>query len=362
MDLCAFIVTNRDEIIRRAREKVALRTAPHATPHQLANGVPLFLTQLGDILRLQTAHPKSTGSEIGLSANKHGSDLLAQGFSIAQVVHDYGDICQAVTELAVDVHVPIGTEDFHTLNKCLDNAIAGAVTGYSHQRDVDAKDEITRQAFFAHELRNYLNTASLALQVVKTGRVGISGSTFGVLDRSLRGLRELVDRSVSEVRLTSGYRHKERIRVAEFLEEMEINAAVDAADRGLLFTVEQVDNRLQVDVDRHLFASAISNLLNNAFKFTRPSGHVSLRTHSSTDRVSIEVEDECGGLLPGAAEAFFRPFEQRGTDRAGLGLGLAISRRAVESDGGSISLRDIPGRGCVFTIEMPLATGNPPES
>ena len=65
-------------------------------------------------------------------------------------------------------------------------------------------------------------------------------------------------------------------------------------------------NKLMVDVDRHLFASAISNVLQNAFKFTRIGGHVRVRVHSTEDRVSIEVEDECGGLLPGAADALFR--------------------------------------------------------
>jgi hypothetical protein len=144
--------------------------------------------------------------------------------------------------------------------------------------------------------------------------------------------------------------------VADFVEEMEITGSIEATSRGLQFSVGPADMLLHVDVDRHLFASAISNLLQNAFKFTRPSSHVWLRTTSTSAHVSIEVEDECGGLQPGAAEAIFRPFEQRGADRAGLGLGLAISRQAIESDGGKISLRDIPGKGCVFIVEMPLAT------
>ena len=143
---------------------------------------------------------------MGLSATQHGSDLLKQGFSIAQVVHDYGDLCQAITELALDLSVPIGTDDFHTLNRCLDNAIASAVTEYARQRDVDVSGaEVRRQGFFAHELRNHLNTAMLAFQVVKSGKVGVTGSTIGVLERSLRGLRDLIDRSVSEVRLDCGY-------------------------------------------------------------------------------------------------------------------------------------------------------------
>jgi signal transduction histidine kinase len=125
--------------------------------------------------------------------------------------------------------------------------------------------------------------------------------------------------------------------VADLVEEMEIHASMEASDRGLQFGVER----------------------QNAFKFTRPSGHVWLRICPRAEHVSIEIEDECGGLPPGAAEALFRPFEQGGADRTGLGLGLAISRQAVEADGGKISVRDIPGKGCVFIVEMPLAVGRP---
>lgn len=355
-----FIARYRQELIDRTRAKVALRAAPRPTDDELANGVPLFLTQLGEILRQEAAQFPPNGGAMGRSATQHGSDLLKQGFSIAQVVHDYGDVCQAVTELAMDLQVPITNEDFHTLNRCLDNAIASAVTEYARQRDVEATgSDVRRQGFFAHELRNHLNTATLAFQAVKSGRVGVTGSTIEVLERSLRSLRELVDRSVSEVRLASGTHHRERLRVADFIEEMEIDASIDATNRGLQFSAERVDTALFVNVDRHLFASAISNLLQNAFKFTRPSSHVWLRTASTGDHVFIEVEDQCGGLLPGVAEGIFRPFEQRGADRAGLGLGLAISRQAIEADGGKISLRDIPGTGCVFIVEMPLAVGDP---
>jgi len=359
MGLHDFITQYRDELISRTREKVALRASPRATPHELENGIPLFLTQLGTILKLEAAQSAVDGSEMGLSATMHGGELLKQGFSIARVVHGYGDLCQAVTELALDLHFPIGTEDFHTLNRCLDNAIASAVTEYARQREVDVSEaEVRRQGFLAHELRNHLHTALLAFQAVKSGKVGMSGSTIGVLERSLRALHGLIDRSVSEVRLIKVMYRKERMRVADFIEEMEIHGAMEAADRCIHFDVDRVDPTLLIDVDRQLFASAISNLLQNAFKFSRPAGHVCLRIRPQVDRVSIEIEDECGGLAPGVAETIFRPFHQIRTDHAaGMGLGLSISREAVEADGGTISVRDLPGKGCVFIVEMPLATG-----
>ena len=97
----------------------------------------------------------------------------------------------------------------------------------------------------------------------------------------------------------------------------------------------------------------VSNLLDNAFKFTHPHGNVSLTARASADRVFFEVEDECGGLPPGKAEDLFLPFEQRGVDRSGVGLGLGICLKAAKASGGEIHVRNLPGKGCVFTLDLP---------
>lgn len=75
--------------------------------------------------------------------------------------------------------------------------------------------------------------------------------------------------------------------------------------------------------------------------------------HATADRILIEVEDRCGGLPEGEAQRMFRPFTQGGNDRSGLGLGLSICRRSVEANNGILSVRDMPGSGCVFTIDLP---------
>ena len=113
-----FIAVNRDEIIRRCRVKVATRSIPPPSEAEIDHGVPVFLDQLGDALRLGI----TTSPEIGRSAIQHGHDLLSQGFTVSQVVHDYGDGCQAITELAVEPNAPISTDDFRTLNRCLAEA------------------------------------------------------------------------------------------------------------------------------------------------------------------------------------------------------------------------------------------------
>jgi signal transduction histidine kinase len=119
-------------------------------------------------------------------------------------------------------------------------------------------------------------------------------------------------------------------------------------------TVEPVEDGLHIEADRQILAAVVGNLLQNAFKFTRPHTTVTLRVvGTSSDRVLIEVEDECGGLPDGNANALFQPFEQRSADRSGLGLGLAFSRWAAAANNGRIYTHNYPNRGCVFTVDLP---------
>jgi signal transduction histidine kinase len=368
-----FLSEHRHELITRCKAKVAKRPAPRAS-NELKHGIPLFLDQLIQTLRFENSSsfsesckvsgPSQTTktparSQIGKSAAKHGGELLRRGLTVDQVVHDYGDLCQAVTELALEQNASVTVTEFRTLNRCLDNAIADAVSEYARRRDLAVSDQGThaiseRLGSLAHELRNLLNSAMLALEAVKSGNVGLAGATGGVLDRSLKGMRDLIDRSLAEVRLTAGLpTRKERISLGEFIDEVQVAATMEAKAKGLGLTVGAVESGLTVDADRHMLSSAVSNLLQNAFKFTHPSGHVSLKTHAIADRILIEIEDECGGLPPGKAEELFQPFTQRAADRSGLGLGLSISNRGIEASGGRLHARNLPGKGCVFTIDLP---------
>jgi len=113
------------------------------------------------------------------------------------------------------------------------------------------------------------------------------------------------------------------------------------------------DPAVIVEVDRPILAAALSNLLHNAFKFTRRGSTVKLRATVSPSRVLLEVEDECGGLPTGGAETMLLPFVQVGRDRSGVGLGLASCMKAATSLGGELHVRDVPGHGCIFTIDLP---------
>ena len=349
-----FIAVNRDEIIRRCRAKVGMRSIPPPTEAEIDHGVPLFLDQLVDALRLGL----SSSLEIGKSALLHGHELLLQGFTVSQVVQDYGDVCQSITELAVETSAPISAEEFRLLNGCLDYAIAGAVTQYGRERDQSVIDgesgrENERLGFFAHELRNLVHTAMIAFEVIKSGNVGVAGSTGSVLYRCLAEARDLIARSLAEVRLTHGVLNRETFLVSGFIAELAAAATLAATARGVTLTVAPVEDGLAVEADRQVLTAVVMNILQNAFKFTRPRTTVTLRVGASAERVLFEVQDQCGGLPAGDATELFRPFEQRSTNRTGLGLGLAFSRWGVEANHGRIYARNLPDVGCIFTVDLP---------
>jgi len=373
--LHTFLANNRDELISRYRIKVAQRPARGASVLQLENGVPLFLEQLIETLRIeQTDRPadsvivsgssggNSGRSEIGEAAARHGHELLRLGYTVDQVVHDYGDLCQAITDLAHERDAPFSIDEFRTLNHCLDNAIADAVTEFSYQRDFSmatqhALEEGERMGSFAHELRNFLHTATLAFAAAKAGNLPLFGATGAVLERSLAGLGKLIEHSIEDARKPSGDAAKWTLfSLSDFINETKHAANLAAQLRGCGFVVTPVDARLAVSGNRELLYSALGNLIQNAIKFTRPHSEVTLNAYAIADKILIEVKDHGGGLPPGKAEQMFLPFTQFGADKSGLGLGLSIARRSVELNDGVLSVRDIPGVGCIFTISLPRHT------
>jgi signal transduction histidine kinase len=175
----------------------------------------------------------------------------------------------------------------------------------------------------------------------------------------------LIDRSLVAVRTEAEAQSHLPVELSDLIEDIEVGAAIEANERGLTLTVSPVERGIVVLIDRHIMAGVVTNLVHNAFKFTRPRGHVWIRTRVTDEQVAIEVEDECGGLPAGTVRELFAPFTQKSHDKSGLGLGLTISKKGVESNGGELHVRDVPGHGCVFSVLLPreqLTAPGPPSA
>lgn len=221
-----FLLRNRENLISRCILKVAQRSEPHTHQAESLYGIPLFLDQLTKTLAAEELLSKrqadaisgpaggpSDKSMLGESAALHGRELSDHGFTIEQVVHDYGDLCQAITDIAVELGETIDADEFRTLNRCLDNGMADAVTEFSYQRKLisDDREEQALQyrlGTLAHELRAHIDAASHAVKVIKSGQVGFGGATGAVLDRSLAAMRTVVNRSLADARLAAGLHDK----------------------------------------------------------------------------------------------------------------------------------------------------------
>jgi len=209
-----FVTANREELIKRCKAKVARRFEPAQVPPAIDHGVPLFLRQLANMLRTEqlslaaadTVASKEivSSSEIARAAAIHGADLLRQGFTIDQVVHEYGDVCQSVTELALEVDSRISTEEFRTLNRCLDDAIADAVRSWGQSRQIMIDDRsVSLQArldAFESEHGRLVDVALRAFAAIKTGNVGVGGSTGALLFHSITELQRLAQLAFPELR------------------------------------------------------------------------------------------------------------------------------------------------------------------
>jgi hypothetical protein len=190
-----FVTVNRRAIIARYRTKAQRRCPRLVNTAAIDEGVGPFLAQLVHELRPGLASP----CEITKMATAEAHDLLGRGFTISQVVHHYTDLGHTIAELAIAEDAPIGVDDGGVLDRCVADAIAGAITVYRRARQVPttmpaAPTRDDRLALLGRELRGSVHTARVALRGIKSERVGVVGSTGAVIDRHLLDAHDLIDR------------------------------------------------------------------------------------------------------------------------------------------------------------------------
>ena len=244
------------------------------------------------------------------------------------------------------------------------SAVANAAEQFARERDEAIERESERHfGFIAHELRTPLGSALLAAHVLQHRPGAGHDVVVQRLARNLSTLHHRVDNSLVSLRI----RHLGRTRsikpvevsLGEIADAVREELAGDAEERRLAITVE---GNGVTHADPRLIHSAIANLVGNAVKYTHPGGTIRIRLRETPDLASIEIEDECGGLPAGKAEELFTPFTQRGANRSGFGLGLAITKDAVEAHHGSVQVTNLPGNGCVFMIILPRPAAPDPAS
>jgi signal transduction histidine kinase len=289
-------------------------------------------------------------------AEEHGQQRLRLGFDVAEVVREYGALHECILQLAEEAGLVISLRDQAVVVRLLNAGIADAVFQYVKHRDLEGQRQASEHlGFIAHELRNPLGAAQLAFRLLSAELT--ESRTVERLDRNLRQMAEMIDSVLSHASLKMGIEPRPAsIALEHFLREIEGDAEPGARVRKIEMAVSAPTN-LTIQADPRLLRSAVSNLLQNALKFSHEGSKVRLTAARADGRVTIEVADGCGGLPAGKAEELFTPLVQRSENRSGFGLGLAIALQAAEAHNGTIKVRDVPGVGCAFIIDLPGSTG-----
>ncbi len=228
-------------------------------------------------------------------------------------------------------------------------------------KDADRrKDEFL--AVLAHELRNPLAPIRYALEIVRMSPDGkITEEIRGMMDRQVTHLVRLIDDLLDVSRVSRGKIDLRRENVAL---QTALHAAIETSRPVIAsghheLTLDIPDAPLLLNADVTRLSQVVSNLLNNAAKYTSPGGKISLTVRREDGEVTIAVEDNGVGIpeamLPKVFELFTQVEKGIERSRGGLGIGLALASQLVELHEGSISAESPgAGLGSTFTVRLPL--------
>ena len=288
------------------------------------------------------------------AAASHGVERLSIGFRIDRVVAEYLLIARLVLEIAAADGVRPTTDELLVLLETAGDGAAIAATEYIRRREADLLHRESEHAgFLAHELRNSLASARFAFELLKRRDFTNPAPLVAIVDAGLHQAGSRLDDALAGARVRGGIVSPVRVFARLMLEEIAAQLRPQADARQITMVVEAPDD-LTAQADARLLRSALENLASNGVKFSHQGGTVTLRAFSRGESLFFEVADECGGIDESELDRLFRPFVQAGQERTGFGLGLAIARECAEAQGGSLHLANVPGHGCIFTLNVPL--------
>lgn len=359
MRLADLIEAHRGEILEDWKKRAAVAAASVSLSEPaLQDRIDHFIEEL--IASLREPPQKAPSEAATRAAVEHAGQRFDLGFHISAMVREYGLFADTVYDLLHrnEQHLPL--EDLAAFAAFVQHAIVEAVTTFSSLKETQLRRVAAEhQGFLAHELRNSLATARLVSDELADREA--APALVAALQRSLGQLEQLLSHALVRSRFDAETPiYPVEIALQPALEECIDESTLDAERRNVSITL-LVENVTPVCLDPRLFRSIMTNLIRNAVKFTRAGGKIIVRARlTEGERLVVEVEDQCGGLPEGAAARMFVPFAQSHDSRhAGHGLGLAIAKQAVQAQGGTIQVLDLPNRGCVFVVDLPRAVLGP---
>lgn len=339
---------DHDLLIERFCDKA--RRAPEADGLErieLIDSMAFFLDDLVDALATDVAITRDRSA-----AASHGVERLSIGFRIDRVVREYGMVGEVILEAARAADVVPTHAEMDILLRALGDGAAISAHEYMRRRESDlVAREAAHVGFLAHELRNSLASARFAFDLLQERVPPEGGALLKIVDTSLRQAAQRLDDALAGARLRSGAVSNVRVYVGMLIEEIVAELRPQADAKQIKIEVEG-DQGLALQADPRLVRSALTNLVQNAVKFSRPNSTVHVTAQQQPGAIVATVADACGGIPPEKMDRIFAPFVQGGNDSTGFGLGLAIARDAAEAQGGTLTVANVADTGCVFTLTL----------
>jgi signal transduction histidine kinase len=347
--LADFIRVNKDTIIERWKTVAKDRLGLTLESSELVDDLPLFLDELVEALR------SATGESAEMSgAEEHGRSRMRSGINIGGLAEEMTLVGETVLDLIDEVKRSVPMEEARKLFQAIGRGVAASVRAYAALRDREIVEQATQHySFIAHEIRGPLQAARLTATLLLRGQESKRQKYFEQLDNAIARASQLIDDSIVQARLFSNPRVSARpIAVSQMADT--ICAEIEEEAQAKSITIMKDIDTIEVEADQRLLLSAITNLMRNAVKFSSAGGQVTFRARTLGDRILLEVEDTCGGMADDLPPKLFQPFVQEKAERGGFGLGLLITKRAVEAHHGSVRVVNRPNEGCTFVLDLPL--------
>ena len=351
-DLAILLKVRRQDLINRWSVAVTREsTSEPISRAELLDHIPRFIDEL-----IGALHPDALSlTSLGENAVEHGAQRLNLGFNVAEVVREYGTLHRCIIEIAGEGGLSIARDEQTVIARWLNQGLANAVSQYVTERDMELQREASEYlGIIAHEIRTPISSARVAFDLLQ--KVGLAEGSRAVerLERALRQAQGVVDNVLTHASLSLSLTPRlETLSLRKTLEEVAFDCGAAAEAKGIEVVVTVVPEDLVIDADARLLHSAVYNLLQNALRFSQPSSTTNVRAKRAEGHVFIEIEDTCGGLPPGRADDVFKPVVQRGQGETTFGLGLPIAQQAARAHNGTLKVRDLPGKGCIFTLDLP---------
>jgi signal transduction histidine kinase len=358
-ELAALLKVRRQDLINRWSVAVTREsTSEPITRAELLDHIPRFIDEL-----IGALHPDALSlMSLGENAVEHGAQRLNLGFNVAEVVREYGMLHRCIIDIAGEGALTIAADEQRVIARWVNQGLASAVSQYVTDRDTEQQREASENlGVIAHEIRTALASALGAVELLQQMELAGGGPPVELLQRSLRRVTGVVDNVLTHASFSVSLRPRlATLSLRKALEEAALDGSAQAQAKGIDVVVTAAED-LAMDADARLLRSAVANLLDNALKFSPPKSTVNIRASRTPGHMLVEIEDACGGLPPGRADDVFKLEAQRGQGETEttFGLGLPIAQQAARAHNGTLKVRDLPGKGCIFTLDLP-AKAPPP--